>query len=125
MSLPRLSKINLAEPSIGGLDRVIVVQQRTGTNTDGQQSGSWTDFVTLWARIEQVSGKETINDVEYSAELTSRFVTTDFPGIEPRMRVKYTDAAGAVHYSEILAVNRIQERGFFAELLGQEIYSAT
>lgn len=125
MSLPRLSKINLAEPPIGGLDRVITIQKLTGTNNYGQQSGAYTDFVTLWARIENVSGKETVNNVEFSAEVTTRFIATDFPGIEPRMRIKYVDAVGSTHYSDILSVNRIQERGFFVELLAQEIYSAT
>jgi SPP1 family predicted phage head-tail adaptor len=125
MSLPRLSKMNMAEPPIGGLDRQITIQQRTATNTDGQLSGPWTDFVTLWARIEQLSGKEVVNNVQYSAEVTTRFVTTDFPGIEARMRIKYVDAAGATHYSDILFPNRIQERGFFLELLAQEINIAT
>lgn len=126
MPLPRLSSFGSGPTTpIGSMNNQITIQHRTSTNSYGQQSGAWTDVLTLWARIDTVSGKESINNVQYSAEVTSRFVTADVPGIEPRMRIKYVDMAGATHYNDILFVNRVQERGFFLELLAQEVVSAT
>lgn len=106
------------------MSRMITIQQRTAKNSDGQQSGPWSDLVDLWARIDQVSGKEVVNSIQYSAEVTSRFITADVPGIEPRMQIKYVDLNGATHLYDILFVNHIQERGFFLELLAQEVVTA-
>lgn len=125
MSLPRLSKRNQTSPPIGGLDRLITIQTRTAADADGQLTGPYSAVKTLWARIDQVSGKEIVNTGEFAGEVTTKFTTIDIGGIEPRMRISYADGTGATHLCDILFVNRVEERGVFLELLTQEIYSAS
>lgn len=43
----------------GDLNRRIILQQRsTAQDTFGQQSTTWTDFATVWAKVEPLSGRE-------------------------------------------------------------------
>jgi|SRR5579864_4490152 len=126
MPLPRLSERGSGSTvAIGAMNRQITIQQRTATNSDGQQTGAYSNLITVWAKIEHLSGKEVVNGIEFSAEITTRFTTPYTPGIEPRMRVKYVDLAGKTHYYDLLYVQNVDERGFFLELLAQEIFSAT
>jgi head-tail adaptor len=125
MPLTRLSSLGGGSTTpIGSMNRWITVQKRTATNSDGQQSGPYTDFMSLWVRIDQLAGKEVVNNVQYAAEVSSRFLTGHAIGIEPRMRIKYVDFDGFTHFFDILFVNQVQERGFFLELLAQEIVTA-
>jgi head-tail adaptor len=126
--LQRLSKRNQSSPPLGGLDRQITFQKRTATNADGQLSGAYTDLNTVFARIDQVAGKEIVTPAEFTGQVTTKFTTMDLGTVlqvEPRMRIKYVDLAGSTHRCDILFVNRVEERGFYLEILAKEIYSTT
>lgn len=126
--LQRLSKRNQSSPPLGGLDRQITFQKRTATNAYGQLSGAYSDLNTVWARIDQVAGKETVTPAEFTGQVTTKFTTMDLGTVlqvEPRMRIKYVDMAGTTHRCDILFVNRVEERGFYLEILAKEIYSTT
>lgn len=128
MSLARLAKRTQSSPPIGGLDRQITFQKRSMTNSDGQLSGNYADQLTVWARIDQVAGREIVTPAELSGQVTTKFTTADVSSvlqIEPRMRIKYVDLAGTTHRCDILFVNRVEERGFYLEILAKEIYSTT
>lgn len=126
MPLARLSpKGSGSTTAIGAMNRLITIQTRAGTNSYGQPGGPWSDVVTLWAKIEHLTGKEVVNQAEYTAEITDRFTLPFVPGIEPRMRVSYTDANSKTHFYDILFVQNVEERGFFLELLAKEIFSLT
>ena len=85
----------------------------------------WSTFVTSWAKIDHIGGKEVVNQTEYAAEVTDRFTLPYVPGITQKMRVNYTDPAGKTHFYDILFVENVEERSFFVSLLAKEIYSNT
>ena len=126
MPLPRLSLRGQGSTvAIGAMKDQITIQTRAATNAYGQPGGAYSDVVTLWAKKESLAGKENVNNVEFSAEVTDRFTCPYFAGILPQMRVSYTDNAGTVHLFDILFVTNVDERYFFLELLTKEIVSST
>jgi SPP1 family predicted phage head-tail adaptor len=115
-----------ATVAIGGMDKLITIETRTGTNSYGQSGGPWTDFATnLWAKMDHVSGSEIVNQTEYSAEVTDLFTTPYVPGVTPRMRIKFVDIDGKTRYFDILFPRNVEEHGMFLLLLAKEIYSNT
>lgn len=126
MPLQRLSQRGSGPTTaIGAMNRQISIQTRAGTNAYGQPGGAWSDVITVWAKIDHISGKEVVNQIEYAAEVTDRFTLPYVAGVEPRMRISYTDAANKTHLYDILFVQNVEERGFFLELLAKEILSAS
>lgn len=124
MPLLRLSQRGTgALTAIGAMNRVITLQTRTATNSDGQPDGPYTDFLTTWAKNEHTAGKEIATTAELAADVTDIWTMPYAPGIEPRMRIAYTDLEGKVHYYDILFVQNIEERGFFLQILAKEIFS--
>ena len=108
------------------MDRLVTIETRLGTNAYGQPGGPWTAFAAnIWAKIEHVGGKEVVNQTEYAAEITDRFTLPYVAGVTPKMRVNFVDIDGKTRYFDILFVQNIEQRGFFLELLGKEIYSNT
>src|ERR1039458_9884804 len=89
MPLARLSRRGSgATVAIGGMDRLITIETRLGTNAYGQPGGPWTDFAAnLWAKWEHIGGKEVVNQTEYAAEVTDKFTHPYVPGVTPKMRV--------------------------------------
>lgn len=127
MPLPRLSRRGSGSGvAIGGMDKLITIQTRAGTNVYGQPGGAWSDFAAnIWAKIEHIAGKEVVNQVESIAEVTDRFTTPYIPGVTPKMRIQYVDIDGKTHYFDILFPQNVENRGFFLEILAKEIYSNT
>lgn len=126
MSLARLSQRGRGNTvAIGALKDQVTIQQRATKNSYGQQSGSWSPVVQLFAKVEHVQGRQDVNLVEYAAETTDLITVPFVAGIEPRMRVVYVDAAGKTHNYEILWPQNVEERGFFLLLLVKEIFDAS
>jgi|ERR1039458_1064363 SPP1 family predicted phage head-tail adaptor len=127
MPLARLSRRGSgATVAIGGMDRLITIETRLGTNAYGQPGGPWTDFAAnLWAKWEHIGGKEVVNQTEYAAEVTDKFTHPYVPGVTPKMRVKTVDIDGKTRYFDIIFPSNVEQRGFFTELLAKEIYSNT
>jgi SPP1 family predicted phage head-tail adaptor len=124
MSLQRLSQRGSGPATaIGAMNRQITIQTRATTNSDGQPDGPWTDVVTIWAKNEHTIGKEVVSAAAFTADITDIWTTPYVEGIEPRMRVNYSDPAGKLHYYDILFVQNIEERGFFLQILAKEIFS--
>jgi len=115
-----------ATVAIGGMDKLISIENRTGTNSYGQPGGAWTDFApNLWAKMDHVSGTEFVNQFEFAAEVTDLFTTPYVPGVTPKMRIKFVDIDGKTRYFDILFPQNVEERGMFLLLMAKEIYSNT
>lgn len=72
------------------LNRRITLQQRSASKDSfGQESTNWTDYLTCWARIEPLSGRELIAAQAQQAETTHEIVIRYRPGIVPAMRAVY------------------------------------
>ena len=74
----------------GDLNRVITFQQRnTDKDSFGQQSTTWTDYLTARAEIEQLSGSELVSAQALMAETTHRITVRYRPSITASLRVIY------------------------------------
>ena len=125
MPLMRLSQRgNGALTAIGAMNRLITIQTRTATNSDGQPDGPYTDVLTTWAKNQHTGGKVTANTAELVADVTDIWTMPYVSGVDPNMRIQYVDLSGKNHYYEILFVQNLEERGFFLELLAKEIVTA-
>ena len=74
----------------GDLNRRITLQARGSTRGSyGQQSNTWTDWATCWARIEPSDGREMVAAQAVNAE-TSHLVTIRYrAGVTAAMRVVF------------------------------------
>jgi SPP1 family predicted phage head-tail adaptor len=105
---------------------LITIQTRAGTNSYGQPGGAWSDFASnVPAKMEHISGKEVVNQTEFSAEVTDRFTCPYVPSVTPKMRIQYVDIDAKTRYFDILFVQNVEQHGMFLELLAKEIYSNT
>ena len=127
MPLPRLSRRGFGSGvAIGGMDRLITIQTRAGTNAYGQPGGTWSNFAAnVWAKIEHISGKEVVNQTEFAANVTDRFTCPYVSGVTPKMRILYVDIDCKLRFFDILFPQNVEQRGIFLELLAKEIYSNT
>lgn len=127
MPMPRLSRRGSGSGvAIGGMDRLITIQTRAGTNVYGQPGGAWSDFASnIWAKIEHIAGREVVNQSEFAADITDRFTLPYVQGVNPKMRLQFVDIDGKTRYFDILFVQNVEQRGMFLELLAKEIYSNT
>jgi SPP1 family predicted phage head-tail adaptor len=127
MPLARLSRRGSgATVAIGGMDRLITIETRTGTNAYNQPGGPWTAFAAnVWAKMDHVGGREIVNQTEYAAEITDLFTIPYVAGVSPKMRVNYLDIDGKTRYFDILFVDNVEQRGLIMTLLAKEIYSNT
>lgn len=59
--------------AVGEMNRRVKLQQRSSsTDTFGQQSTTWSDLATVWARIEPVSSREYYGAQAVQVEITHR-----------------------------------------------------
>lgn len=80
--------INL--PSIGKMDRKIIIQQPTVTRTaSGSAVHDWEAIHVLWAMVTETTGNESEKDDKITAFEKITFTTRYTAGINQRMRVSY------------------------------------
>jgi len=69
----------------GRLNRRITIQSRPmGQDSYGQETGSWTNFATLWADVEPITGNEFFTAAAVGSEINRRIVTRYHAGITHR-----------------------------------------
>lgn len=89
--------------NIGKLDRLITIQQDTGSDSTGEHVPSWETYRQVWAGIKPKSGSE-----RYEAEMLTAtnqviFVIRYDSGVTEAMRISYE--------SEIYDIIHIAEAG--------------
>lgn len=78
----------------GELRQRIQLQTKTVTrNGFGEEVRAWTTLATLWARVETVSGAETIAQQQAAALLTHKITIRAYPALQPALRVSWTHDA--------------------------------
>jgi SPP1 family predicted phage head-tail adaptor len=76
----------------GKLRHLVIVEQFTETqNSFGEPVKTWTEFATLWASREEVSGQEAFKTPLVTADVVVRFTTRYREGITPQMRLNWYD----------------------------------
>ncbi len=91
----------------GKLRNFITIQKVSETFDDkGNIVQTWQDMVNLWAEILPLVGREYWSSKQVNAETTGKLRTRYYPGITPKMRIKFGN-----RYFEILGVINIEEKG--------------
>jgi len=76
----------------GRLNRRITIQSRPmGQDSYGQETGSWTNFATLWADVEPITGNEFFTAAAVGSEINRRIVTRYHAGISASQRILLGD----------------------------------
>jgi SPP1 family predicted phage head-tail adaptor len=73
----------------GDLRHRIVIQRLDTFNTLGEVTDNWTTYVTVWANVAPLKGREYFDSAMQEAEVDSRITMRYLPGIKPQMRVVY------------------------------------
>lgn len=74
----------------GRLNKRITIQTATeAQNTYGEPIKTWAEYVTAWASVEPLNGREYWSAKELNAEITIRFRMRYYDGVTPKMRVVY------------------------------------
>ena len=89
----------------GALRHRVTLQQATESqNSFGEVERVWTDVATVWASVEQLSGREFIEARQVDATLSTRIRMRWRNGVTEKMRVVWTDPSGRQHTYNIVSV---------------------
>jgi SPP1 family predicted phage head-tail adaptor len=101
----------------GKLRHKITIEQRSTTpNSFGEPANTWTTFLTRWASVEPIIGKEFFSSQQVQAEVTTKIRIRNAPGVLPQMRVIF----GSKIY-DIQAIMDIEEKGKEVLLMCKEV----
>lgn len=99
----------------GDLRRRITIQLKgTAADTFGQASTSWTDFLTCWAAISPLSGRELVTAQAINAEITHQISIRYLESLAnpmqvAAMRIVYQNG-GVTRYFNVLSSQNVDER---------------
>lgn len=100
----------------GELRHPIVIQTRATTvDSYGGQETTWTNFASLFAAVEPLSGRELLNAQSFRSGVTTRIRSRYVPDVNAAMRVVYGSRV-----FEIAAVLNVNERGREMHLICSE-----
>lgn len=104
---------------IGTLRHRIQIQIKTiSEDSLKQQTESWTDVATVWARIEPLSGREYFQARQETAEVSVKVTMRYRNDISPSMRLRFED-----RIFEVLSVINPEERCILLLLMCKEVYA--
>lgn len=104
---------------IGTLRHRIQIQTKTiSEDSLKQQTESWTDVATVWARIEPLSGREYFQARQETAEVSVKVTMRYRNDIVPSMRLRFED-----RIFEVLSVINPEERCILLLLMCKEVYA--
>lgn len=100
----------------GSLDERITIQRLVAASPDVTGSGmpdeSWQDWVTVYASVEPLQGRELFAAQEHHAEVTTRVRIRHRAGVDAKMRL--VDGEGTVY--EIRSVLSFRRDGYMEML---------
>ncbi len=77
--------------------RITIQEQATTQDAYGENTGTWSDVVDLYAWIAPVSGQEGVREDQTSNQITHRITIRWRSGITPRNRVTYNSRIFNIH----------------------------
>lgn len=90
----------------GRLRHEITIQEPTATqNAVGEETLSWSDYATVRASVEPMSGREYWNSKQVQSEITHEIRIRYYPGVTSEMRVSWGNRV-----FEIESVINVNER---------------
>ena len=76
----------------GQLRHRITIQSATETqDTYGEPIKTWSTFLTTWASVEPLKGREYWESQQINAQLSHKITMRHYPGLNPKMRVSWDD----------------------------------
>jgi len=87
----------------GQLRQRVTIQQKPTVTRDGfgAEAPGWSTLVTLWAKVETLTGREFVEQARAGAELTHKVTVRYYAMIAPTMRVAWgsriLEIAGVLH----------------------------
>lgn len=82
----------------GTLNRQVTIRKSTATqNTYGEQERGWTDLMTIWARVNPLSGSERFAAQQIRADLDTEFTVRYTTAIRPDMLIAYGGLEYDIH----------------------------
>ena len=101
----------------GALRHYITIEQSTESfDANGELVNTWADYVSLWASIEPLVGREYFTAKQFSAETTGKLRMRYFAGITAKMRIKF-----GTRYFNITGISNIEERNKEIVIYYQEV----
>jgi SPP1 family predicted phage head-tail adaptor len=100
----------------GALDTRAVVQAQSLTQNEfGESVITWVDFATIWAEVEQLSGRELWAMQQVHSPVTTRVRVRPLAGLLPSMRLVFDERVLAI---ESVVLSR--KRKEYVELMCSE-----
>jgi SPP1 family predicted phage head-tail adaptor len=95
-----------------------IILQKLDQQADsyGERRETWSDFMTVWASIKPVSGREFFAAEAVNSEVSHKILIRYRPGVTASMRVKYKD-----RYFAVSAVLDFEERHEVLQLMCREL----
>ncbi len=92
----------------GQLDQRITLEQRVqGQDEFGQPVDTWAPFLTAWAAVEPLAGREFIAAMAAVSEVTARVRLRYRPGVTSAMRVNHGGTLyGITHVADVRSARR-------------------
>ena len=76
----------------GRLRHRITIQSATESqDTYGEPIKTWSTFLTTWASVEPIKGKEFWESQQVNAQVTHKIIMRHRDGLNPKMRVSWDD----------------------------------
>jgi len=101
----------------GALNHRITIERATeSANSYGERTKTWSEFATMWASIEPLTGREFYQSKQIGTETTHNVTIRYKAGITQKMRVKYGS-----RYFDIESVINEKERGVKMFLMCKEV----
>lgn len=103
----------------GSLRHRVTIQSKDDSQSQdayGSEAPTYTNWATVWAEIEPLTGREFLAAKQITAEVTTRIKIRYRSGILPEWRVMF----GSIYY-DILSVIHKEEREREIHLMCQEI----
>jgi SPP1 family predicted phage head-tail adaptor len=98
------------------IEHVAEVQDENGNITN-----EWATFLEAWAQVMPLTGAEAFQARQLDASLDHRVWLRYRPGVHPKMRIKFQEPSGVIHYFDIRSVNNPYYRGERLELMCMEL----
>lgn len=99
------------------LKRKIVIQKyENAVNDNGFEEEAWQNFKPVWAKVENLHGREYFEAAAVKAENTVKFTIRYVPSIEPTMRILFQGK----QYN-ITSIDNIKYANKFIEIKGMEV----
>ena len=91
--------------------QVTIQNPATAQDAAGQAYGAqWTNYVTTWASIEPITGREQVVAEQIYGQVDVRIRMRYQPGINDRQQVLYTDGEGVTHNYDVQSVVNVSNR---------------